>query len=60
MPSDKEMQMVSVNIRQSHRVALAVAFAAGVGLMMSMPARSQGMGGGMMGGGMMGGGMMHR
>lgn len=44
-----------MDIRQSHRVVLALAFAAGVGLMMSMPARSQGMGRGMMGGGMMGG-----
>lgn len=50
---------VIVNTRQSHCVVgFALAFAAGVGLMMSMPARSQSMGRGMMGGGMMGGGMM--
>ncbi len=39
-------------------VALALAGGVGLGLVVSNPAQSQGMGRGMMGGGMMGGGMM--
>ena len=48
-----------MNTRRSRFImALALAGGVGLGLVVSNPAQSQGMGPGMMGGGMMGGGMM--